>query len=176
MDDHACKIRVGARGVFVATGTYPTAVLQKMWAEGERLALSPGEALEHLDGLIKYLESFEFAPTSKYFGAIAFADWTPTGPTVAGAKLTMYQGRFVFSRELRDWRSQKDFGAGYFVLGVDSAVSNADLTNPRQFAQLIDRVITQATADPTVGGPIDMIQVDARGPRWLRQKAECRTR
>lgn len=175
-NDRACKIKVGTRGVFVATGSYPTALLEEMWAEGERLALTSGTAQEHLDALIKQLEAVRFSPVSRFGGAMAFVYWTETGPTIAGARLTSSNGRFLFERESRDWRSQNDFGAGFYTLGVAGTISTADLTKMGVSVQLVDTAVARASADASVGGPVDVVQIDTRGPRWIRQKPECRTR
>lgn len=174
----ACKIRAGARGVFAATGSYPDALLERLWRAGEELANGKNTPAANLDALISIINAEPAAPEAVHRGTLAFVSWSPGGPIVASARFTAQNGRYDFERSIKDWRMRPGFVAGQVILSnVAPSFDEPDLLefarNPRSF-EVIERVIRlQAERDPTVGGPTDLLRIDAGGVRWHRQKPEC---
>lgn len=174
----ACKIRAGTRGAFAAIGSYPETLLERLWRAGEELANSDDSPAAHLDAVIALLTA-ETVPEDKFYkGAIAFVSWSRRGPMVASARFTTNDGRYQFARSIKDWRNQREFVGGQVILSnVTPEFGERDLMqfvrNPRSF-EVIERVIAQqAERDGTVGGPTDLLRIDASGVRWHRQKPEC---
>jgi hypothetical protein len=175
----ACKIKAGARGAFVATGSFPDTLLARIWSAGEELANGKGTAEENLEALLTMISAEAVAEEAAYRGTLAFVTWTPRGPAAASARFATQNGRYHFERSIKNWRNERDFIAGQVILSnVAPVFGERDLLdfarNPRSF-EVIDRVITlQADRDPSVGGPTDLLRIDARGVRWHRQKPQCR--
>lgn len=175
----ACKIRAGTRGAFAATGSYPDTLLERIWTAAEELANGKDTADANLDAIVAMISAENVAQGAAHKGTLAFISWTPRGATVASARFTTHNGRYHFERSTKDWRHQREFVAGQVILSnVAPAFGEPDLLefarNPRSF-DVIERVIEmQAERDPTVGGPTDLLRIDAAGVRWHRQKPECR--
>lgn len=175
----ACKIKAGARGAFAATGTYPDGLLGRIWSAGQDLASGRNTAEANLDALIALINAEPVAPEAVHQGTLAFVSWSPGGPIAASARFTTKDGRYHFERSTKDWRMRPGFVAGQVILSnVAPSFDEPDLLefarNPKSF-EVIERVIRlQAERDPTVGGPTDLLRIDARGVRWHRQKPECR--
>lgn len=174
-----CKIKAGTQGIFAATGTYPDALLGRIWSAGEELANSKNTAEANLDALISMISAEEVVGEAVHKGTLAFVTWTPRGPSAASARFTTLNGRYHFERSTKDWKNQPNFIAGQLILSnVAPAFGQPDLLefarNPRAFG-VAERVIKlQAERDATVGGPTDLVRIDAGGVRWHRQKPECR--
>ena len=134
----------------------------------------------NLDALIAIISAEAVAPDAVHQGALAFVSWSHGGPFIASARFTTQNGRYHFERSIKDWRNRgREFVAGQVILSnVAPEFGEPDLLdfsrNPRSF-EVIERVITlQAERDATVGGPTDLLRIDASGVRWHRQKPECR--
>ena len=175
----ACKIRAGARGAFAATGTYPDGLLERIWSAGEELANGKNTPEANLDALISIISAEPIDQEAVHKGSLTFVSWSPRGPTAASARFTTQNGRYHFERSTYDWRNRRDFVAGQVILSnVPPLFEEPDLlefaSNPKSF-EVIERVITlQAERDPTVGGPMDLLRIDAGGIRWHRLKPECK--
>lgn len=83
---------------------------------------------------------------------------------------------FSFSRRLSPCATRC---ARLLLLGNASPIkedlegaTKADLVTP-EFAERLIR--KQASLDPTVGGPIDVLRVDQHGPTWVTVKPHCRS-
>lgn len=177
----ACKIRAGAQGAFAATGSYPDALLDRIWSAGEALANGKNTATANLDALISMISGQPVASDAVHKGTLAFVSWSRRGPVVASARFITRNGRYHFERSIKDWRNQREFVAGQVILSnVAPSFDEPDLLefarNPKSF-EVLERVITlQAERDPTVGGPTDLLRIDAGGVRWHRQKPDCASR
>lgn len=175
----ACKIKAGTRGVFAATGTYPNHLLKTVWNTGQRLVNGTATAEASLDILIEMLQAERVPPDAVHNGGFAFAFWTSTGPTSASARFTTKNGRYSFERKIDDWQGDVNFGAGYVALSnVPPLLTERDLLSfarqPESF-DVVERVVKlQASRDATVGGPTDLLRIDAQGVHWHRQKPTCR--
>ena len=186
VDERACKIKSGPRSIFVATGSFPSELLDRVWVTGERLTHEPGTASDHLQIMIGMFSSVVILTPfhQEQRGAVAFVEMTPNGPLVSGAYIRIAGGRIT--AELKtggDWRGP-EFGGGYDILGGDAVVpqvNNDAITSSLSkrnalpdLMSLATRMIgLQALGDRSVGGTVDIAIIDRAGARWQRCKAEC---